>query len=65
MFLVPRLYNLKYDMKVIMMDRKEVMTSLKLLSHYLYEVCEENHQQSQDNFKPIKNFNCLPLKYIL
>lgn len=54
LFHVPRLYNLKYDMKVIMMDKKVVRTSFKLLSHYLCEVYEVNHQQSQDNFQCIK-----------
>lgn len=65
LFHVPRLYSLKYDMKVIRMDRKAVMTSSKPLSHYLCEVYEENHQQSQDDFQPIKNFDCPRLKYRL
>ena len=54
LFHVPRLYGLKYDMKVVRMDRKVVMTSLKLLFHYLCEVYEENHQQSQKSFSPLK-----------
>jgi hypothetical protein len=65
LFHVPRLYSMKIDMKVVRMDRKVVMTSLKLLSHYLCEVYEENHQQSQDNFQPNKNFDCLPLNFRL